>query len=118
MLVYFYNKLTIELRAAKTKYFEDQFERNSNNIKKTWETINSIIKSKKVHSKTFLVDDDNIDIEEKDIPNKFINHYSNIPFNLIANMPPSQRNAASYLQNRISKTFTISPICPIKLTQL
>ena len=86
------NKLTIELREAKTKYFKKQFEMNSNNIKKTWETINSIIKSKKVHSKTFLVDDDNIDIEENDIPNKFISYYSNIPLNLISNIPSSHHN--------------------------
>ena len=112
------NKLTIELREAKTKYFENQFEMNSNNIKKTWETINSIIKSKKVHSKTFLVDDDNIDIEENDIPNKFINYYSNIPLNLISNIPSSHHNAASYLQNRINKNFTISPICPIEVNTI
>ena len=112
------NKLTTELREAKTKYFENQFEMNSNNIKKTWETINSVIKSKKVHSKTFIVNEDNIDIEENDIPNKFINYYSNIPLNLIANIPPSHRNAASYLQNRINKNFTISPICPIEVNTI
>ena len=30
----FRNQLTTEFRQAKTKYFEEQFERNSNNIKK------------------------------------------------------------------------------------
>ena len=109
------NNLTSELKEAKTKYFESQFERNSSNMKKTWETINSVIKSKKVNSKTFLVDEDNNNIDEPDIPDKFIDHYSNIPFNLNTNIPPSQRNAASYLQNSINTTFTISPICPIEV---
>ena len=43
----FRNKLTTELRQAKTKYYEEQFEMNTNNTKKTWEVINSVIKSKK-----------------------------------------------------------------------
>ena len=43
----FRNKVTSELRLAKTKYFEEQFEKHADNIKKTWEVINSVIKSKK-----------------------------------------------------------------------
>ena len=112
------NNLTKELREAKTKYFGDQFERNSNNIKKTWETINRVIRSKKVHAKTFLVDDDNNNIEETDIPNKFIDYYSNISNSLITNIPSTQRNAASYLQNRIDKTFKMTPICPIEVSTI
>ena len=112
------NNLTNELREAKTKYFGDQFERNSNNIKKTWETINRVIRSKKVHAKTFLVDDDNNNVEETDIPNKFIDYYSNISNSLINNIPSTQRNAASYLQNRIDKTFKMTPICPIEVSTI
>ena len=43
----FRNKLRNDLRQAKRIYFEEQFENSSNNIKKTWEVINSIIRKKR-----------------------------------------------------------------------
>ena len=39
------NSLTTELRQAKATYYENQLETHSNNIKKTWEVINSLIKT-------------------------------------------------------------------------
>ena len=49
----FRNKVTTELRIAKAKYFEVQFDTHKSNIRKTWEVINSVIKSKRVKSKEF-----------------------------------------------------------------
>ena len=106
------NKLTNEFRKAKSKYYKDQFEKNSNNVKKTWEVINSVIRSKKTHSKISLTDDDNNDIIDSEIPNKYIDYYTSIANKLTSNIPPTQRDAASYLQDRIPQNFTMTPICP------
>ena len=38
------NELTEQLRLAKAKYFKEQFDLHANNIKKTWDVINSAIK--------------------------------------------------------------------------
>ena len=111
----FRNKLTKEFRQAKTKYFEEQFKRNANNVKKTWEIINSAIRSKKVYSKISLTDDDNNEITEGEIPNKYIDYYTNIASQLTSNIPPTQHDAASYLQNKIMHDFTMSPISPIEV---
>ena len=108
----FRNKLTKEFRQAKTKHFEEQFERNANNVKKTWEIINSAIRSKKVYSKISLTDDDNNEITEGEIPNKYIDYYTSIASQLTSNISPTQHDAASYLQNRITHDFTMSPISP------
>jgi len=54
----FRNNLTTELRQAKTNYYEDHFVRNANNTKKTWEVINSVIKSKKEYPKVKLTDEE------------------------------------------------------------
>ena len=43
-----HNELTEQLRLAKSKYFKEQFDLHTNNIKKIWDVINSAIKSKKV----------------------------------------------------------------------
>ena len=93
----FRNKVTTELRIAKAKYFEVQFEAHKNNIRKTWEVVNSVIKSKRVKSKISLTDEDGNYHEEHTIPSKFIEHFSSIPNQLASKIPPTQRNAASYL---------------------
>ena len=108
----FRNKLSNEFRQAKTKYFEEQFERNANNVKKTWEVINSVIRTKKAQPKISLTDDDNNDILDSEIPNKYIDYYTNIASQLTSNIPPTQRDAASYLQERVTQNFTMTPICP------
>ena len=43
----FRNELENRLREAKTTYFRKKFEEHSKNIKKTWEIINSVIRSRK-----------------------------------------------------------------------
>ena len=106
------NKLTNEFRKAKSKYYKDQFERNSCNVKKTWEVINSAIRSKRTFSKISLTDDDNNDIAESEIPNKCIDYYTNIASQLTSNIPPAQYDAASYLHDRTTQDFTMTPICP------
>ena len=108
----FRNNLTTELRQAKTNYYEDQFEMNANNTKKTWEVINSVIKSKKEYPKVKLTDEEENYIVETEIPNKFINYFTNIASKLSSEIQPTQHNASSYLPNRIDHTLILTPICP------
>ena len=108
----FRNNLTTELRQAKTNYYENQFEMNENNTKKTWEVINSVIKSKKEYPKVKLTDEEDNYIVETEIPNKFINYFTNIASKLSSEIQPTQHNASSYLPNRIDHTLILTPICP------
>ena len=108
----FRNNLTTELRQAKTNYYENQFEMNENNTKKTWEVINSVIKSKKEYPKVKLTDEEENYIVETEIPNKFINYFTNIASKLSSEIQPTQHNASSYLPNRIDHTLILTPICP------
>ena len=108
----FRNNLTTELRQAKTNYYENQFEMNANNTKKTWEVINSVIKSKKEYPKVKLTDEEDNYIVETEIPNKFINYFTNIASKLSSEIQPTQHNASSYLPNRIDHTLILTPICP------
>ena len=87
----FRNKVTTELRIAKTKYYEEQFETYNNNIRKTWEVINSVIRSKRVNSKVSLSDEDGNYHEEQTIPRKFIEHFPSIPNQLASKIPPHNK---------------------------
>jgi len=60
-----------------------------------------------------LTDDEDNDIIDSEIPNRYIDYYTNIVSQLTSNIPQTQRDAASYLQDRITQNFTMAPICPI-----
>ena len=109
------NELTSKLRNAKTEYFRHKFDEHANDIKKTWEIINSVIKSKNCRSKISLTDDDGKTHEESKVADTFINYFTNIAQKLSTQVPKTQSTAASFLKNRIDNTFTISPISPIEV---
>ena len=111
----FRNRITSQLRQAKTKYYEEQFKTNSNNIKKTWDLINSVIKSKKSPSKVSLSDDDGYHIDESSIPSKFVEHYTSIASQLTSKIPPSREVASTYLKYRVQQSFFLTPITPNEL---
>ena len=114
----FRNELTTKFKQAKTKYFKDKFEEHSKNIKKTWEVINSIIRSKKVYPNVSLTDDEGKKQSESVIPDKFSDYFTNIANQLTSQIPPSQYTAESFLQNRIQNNFVISPISPIEVNSI
>ena len=106
------NLLTTELRKKKAKYFEDQFETNANNTKKTWEVINGVIKQKKPKTNVLISDDHGNYIEEPNIPSEFIDHITSITDTLASNIPPSIHNAEHYLKNRVNQSFRAYQIEP------
>ena len=68
-----------------------------------------------------LNDNENI-LNVESVPNKFIDYFSNIASQLASEVAPSEKNAASYLKNRNSKSFFMIPIVnkeiEIAITQL
>ena len=44
------NKLTSVIKFAEKQYYSDVLEKNNNNIKATWDIVNSIIKRKSTQS--------------------------------------------------------------------
>ena len=108
----FRNKLTKDLRQAKSRYFEEQLERSANNIKKTWEVINSIIRTKKAYPKVTLNDEDGNEQDESQVANQFINYFTSIAEQLSSEIPNSQTDAKTYLKRKdmVQHTFFIAPI--------
>ena len=78
-------------------------------MKKTWGTINETIKKRKLNSKIALIEDDNI-INETVIPNKFCNYFTSIAEKLVSEIPVGQCNPVSFLRNRNTNSFFVSPI--------
>ena len=77
-----------------------------------------MIRSKKVYTKVSLEDDDENEINESEIPSKFVNYFTSIASKLTAEIPPTRHNAASYLTNRNDHTLILTPISPIEVNTI
>ena len=100
----FRNSVTKQLRELKVAYYNKEFENSHGSIKKTWDIINSSIKKRKIQNQVVLCNNDSI-VKNEDTPNEFIDYLSNIPQQLVSEMPSSNTNAHSYLQDRQRNTF-------------
>ena len=65
----FRNLLTNRIRKAKAKYYEDDFKKTSLNIKKTWSTINSVIRKNKHNSPIEIIDENESKVLDSDVHN-------------------------------------------------
>ena len=104
----FRNILTQQIRESKSNYFNAQFDNCKNNIKKTWKIINNTTKKGKLANKTILCENENI-IDSKDVPNMFIDYFSNIANQLVSEIPPTEITAESYLSNTKYSSFFMFP---------
>ena len=68
------------IRRAKMQYYNTCFTRHQNDMKKTWSTINDLVKDKAISSvypEFFLLDNTKLS-DKKDIANKFNEYFINI----------------------------------------
>ncbi|CAL4106451.1 unnamed protein product, partial [Meganyctiphanes norvegica] len=87
-------------------------------VKKSWEVINSVIRSKKARSKVSITDDEGKSLNDSVVPGNFIDYFTNIAKELTSQISQSQYTAASFLQDRIQHNFIISPISPIEVNSI
>ena len=77
----FRNILTNRIRRAKANYYEDEFRKTSLNIKKTWMTINSVIRKNKHNQNIQILNEDGTKVPDSEVPTKFVNYFTNIATN-------------------------------------
>ena len=106
----FRNLLNKQIRQAKETYYNNKFEENKGNIKRTWETINNTIKTNSKISHDIVINVENNEIHKNEVPNEFINYFTNIADKLISELPPSNTNATSYLRDRVHNSFSMSQL--------
>ena len=109
----FRNVLRLTLRLAKKRYFQNQFEKNTNNPRLLWENLLKAIQKPKVRqniSPRFEVDGDFL-TEDKPIADSFNSYYSNVARNLEAALGPSNTDPLSYLSNvQPGETMIFTPV--------
>ena len=106
----FRNSLNTQIRNAKSEYYTNKFNDNEGNIKETWRTINDAIKSKQKSKDKIKLMENDLVIENNEIPNTFNNYFTGIAEKLTSQLPTSARSASSYLNNRVNNSFCMNPI--------
>ena len=105
----FRNKLTSQLRNAKSQYFQLEFRKSEGNIKKTWKIINSNIR-KTLRNKNINLKENENEINTAAVPNKFSDYFSNIADQLVSEITPANRNESYYLKTKNINSFFMIPI--------
>ena len=103
------NILTKQIGEAKATYFNSQFDKCKSNIRKTWKIINNTTKKHKISGQTIIFENENV-VKNEDVPNKFIDYFSNIANKLVSEIPPVDVSTESYLSNSNYSSFFMSPI--------
>ena len=101
----FRNIMTNRIKKAKAKYYEEEFKKTSLSIKKTWSTINSVIRKNKLKSTIQITDDNGTKVQESEVPTKFVDYFTNIATNLTNQLPIPHTNPTQYLKSRNLNSF-------------
>ena len=105
----FRNKLTFQLKLAKSKYFHTEFDKHKGNGRKTWELINTNLRPN-TNSNIISLKEGDHTINKKCVSNKFLDYFTNSILKLKNNIPPSSKSVSIYLKNNKLKTFLMLPI--------
>jgi len=105
------NKLNHLIRITERHYYQNIFEQNRYNTRKTWDTIKSIINKKKVkvinhkfkYNNTYLTN-------SQTIATKFNEYFVNIGPNLACKIPKVNVNPTSYLKGTYDHSFFVNPV--------
>ena len=114
------NRLNMLIRKAKRKYFFLKFERSKNNMKQTWNTINSVLgRGKKQSTQNKFKDDNgNVFVNPEDISNQFNDFFVNVGPKLASNIHSSGKNYLDYLKDPKNSSMYMKPIVEMDITKM
>ena len=103
-----------DIKASKTNYLKNYFLCNSNNIKKIWSGIRSIINISKVKADFIPTLNENGKVIDNPsaISNIFNNFFVNVGLNTGKDIPPGNCSPASFLKATYSESMFLSPVTP------
>ena len=94
------NKLDKILKASKSMHYQNYFETNKLNLRKTWEGIREVIniRKKKEQRINTLNCDNGIINEDRKISEQFNKHFCNVAKTIEKEIPSAKNNFSGYLK--------------------
>ena len=117
----FRNRVSNELKESKARYFHNYFSINSQNMKKMWSGIKTIISHKssaassinKIRGK-----DGNLTTDPSKMSNIFNDFYVNVADGITKTIPLTPKSPLEYLSNRTCNSLFLSPVTLLEVNDL
>ena len=106
------NQIVTLTRLRKEGYYNNFFENNKTNSKKTWSDIRYIVnmKNTKANNKYNLLIDNALITNVKDITDHFNTFRTSIAQKLVKKIPPTHNNLENFWKNQNEISFFIGPV--------
>ena len=117
----FRNIVPNELKKSKKRYFQNYFTTYSQNSKKLWSGIKTIISHKKCSISVISQIKDkneNISSDPAEISNIFTDYFVNVADCLAKNIPRTPKSALDYLRNKNGKSMFLTVVTPLEIQDI
>ena len=117
----FRNRVSNELKESKARYFHNYFSTNSQNMKKLWSGIKTIISHKSSSSSAInkIKDKDgSVTSDPSQMSNIFNVFYVNIANEITKTIPLTPKSPLDYLTKRVSNSLFLTPVTEIEVKDI
>ena len=117
----FRNRVSNELKESKAKYFHNYFSVNSQNMKKIWSGIKTIISHKSSTSSSISKikgKDGNLTSDPSKMSNIFNDFYVNVADGITKSIPLIPKSPLEYLSNRTGNSLFLTPAPLLEVNDL
>ena len=117
----FRNRVSNELKESKERYFHNYFSTNSQNMKKLWSGIKTIISHKSSTSSSINKikgKDGNVTSDPSKMSNIFNDFYVNVADGITKTIPLTPKSPLDYLSDRICSSLFLTPVTSIEVNDL
>ena len=117
----FRNRVSNEIKKSKENCFHNFFSTNTQNMKKLWSGIKTIISHKSSTSSTINKIKDmegNVTSEPSKISNIFNDFFVNVADEITKTIPKTPKSPLDYLSNRTSNSLFLTPVTFIEVNDL
>ena len=109
---------TLRIKAEKS-YYENEFMNCSNDLRKTWRVIRSLINLNKSEKQVDSLTIAGINITDPDIlAEKFNGYFTGLAQSLVEKLPPSNTSFDNYLNSPRPNSFAVIPATPNELIHI
>ena len=103
------NKLTTVIRAAKQNYYQNKLNKDADNSKKIWRTIDTLLGRKQCKPSSSFVHNNTSLNDPQDVVEAFNHHFSSIGNSLAVNSRDTQSSYKDYMPPPVPFSFFLRP---------
>ena len=113
------NKYFHALQIRKQEHYAQLFKKQQNNMKQTWNTINTLLgKTKQKLDCSSININNKLNNDAQTIAHHFNNHFANVASKLLKDLPVTTHNFKEYLPSTSTNSLYINPTTPQEIKNI